>query len=489
MIALYDVTLLFGLTLWIALMAYYLSKPYASILHPFTAYSFFHGIIFVIRPALAYYREYDAIYVLYKFTPSLSDKLTVLLAADLGFVCFFLAINRFGNLAFDNLKHSRIGAPPQLSRGLIIMLLIVVPLASYIMYGTMRARGAGDWSMVMVRGTGITVNTVSNGYRDNLHQMLIPVVVLLAWIGRFRLVALLPLAFFIVAQASTGSRWPFVVAILATASLYACYIGARWINLKLLGLFAVAWLVFSTIVLDRGSQIREAMGLESSSTTVNNASMRFLEPMDYANLEFFEYLVYVIPQRSGSYDYFVMNLQMFTEPVPRVLWPNKPIGAPIQNFYLFDYGRPIGITYSLSGAGWYQAGWLGVMVWCGLFGAMFGWLYNWFVRNSRNPYVIMIYALLFALALQIFRDGVLMTIGKMSLFTLLPVGLWLLFDKIFAFGQVSSRQRPPTANSRPAETAAPLSPRPTRAQLARARLTRLPSRRDRAGMMGSPDDA
>lgn len=489
MIALYDVTLLFGLALWIALTAYYLSKPYASILHPFTAYSFFHGILFVIRPALAYYREYDAIYVLYQFRPALSDKLTVLLAADLGFVCFFLAINRFGNLAFDNLKHSRIAQPPQVSRGLIIMLLIVVPLASYIMYDTMRARGAGEWSMVVDRATGIMVNTVSNGYRDNLHQMLIPVVVLLAWLGRFRLVALLPLVLFIVAQASTGSRWPFVIAIIATAGLYACYIHARWVNLKLIGLFAVAWLAFSTVVLDRGSQIREAMGLQSSGATVNNAGMRFLEPMDYANLEFFEYLVYVIPQRSGSYDYFVMNLQMFTEPVPRVLWPNKPIGAPIQNFYLFDYGRPIGMTYSLPGAGWYQAGWLGVMVWCGLFGAMFGWLYNWFVRNSKNPYVVIIYALLFALALQIFRDGILTTIGKMSLFTLLPVGLWLLFDKVFSPLQVSWRQRLRRADSRPTGTAAPLLPRQTRAQLARARLTRRPFRRDRAGRMGSPDDA
>ena len=440
MIALYDVTLLFGLALWIALTAYYLSKPYASILHPFTAYSFFHGILFVIRPALAYYREYDAIYVLYQFTPSLSDKLTVLLAADLGFVCFFLAVNRFGNLAFDNLKHSRIAPPPQLSRGLVIMLLIVVPLASYILYDTMRARGTGEWSMVVDRATGIGINTVSNGYRDNLHQMLIPVVMLLAWMGRFRLISLLPVTAFVVAQASTGSRWPFVVAILGTATLYALYRGSRWINIKVIILFAAAWLVFSLGVLDRGSRLRDILGFQTLSYARESAGSRLLESMDYANLEFFEYLVYVIPYRSGTYDYFLMNLQLFTEPIPRVLWDNKPIGAPIQLLKLWDYGRPIGITFSTAGAGWYQAGWLGVVAWCSFFGAIFGSVYNWFIRNSHNQYAVMIYAIAYALALQFFRDGLLMTVGKMLLYSLIPIVLWAGCVRLFSPQFVKARR-------------------------------------------------
>lgn len=441
MIAIYDLALLFGLALWIGLTAYYLSKPYASIIHPFTAYSFFHGIIFVIRPALACYRDYDALYALYQFHPSLSDKLTVLFAADLGFVCFFLAINRFGNLAFENLRPNRIAAPPKLSRGLIIMLLIVVPLASYILYDTMGARGAAVRTMVQDRATGIVINTVSNGYRDNLHQMLIPVVLLFAWMGRFRLVSLLPVAAFVVAQASTGSRWPFVVAILGTASLYVVYRGSRWINIKLLTLFTAAWLVFSLAVMDRGSRLRDFLGFQTVSYSQKIEGSRLLESMDYGNLEFFEYLVYVIPQRSGTYDYFLVNLQLFTEPVPRVLWSNKPIGAPIQLLKLWDYGRPIGITYSLPGAGWYQAGWLGVMAWCSFFGAIFGWFYNWFVKNSHNQYAVMIYVITYALALQFFRDGMLMTVGKMLLFPLIPILLWAFCVQLFDPKRVKARRQ------------------------------------------------
>lgn len=156
----------------------------------------------------------------------------------------------------------------------------------------------------------------------------------------------------------------------------------------------------------------------------NLKQLRFLEGMDFANLEFYEYLVYVVPQRSGTYGYFLENLQLFTQPIPRAIWSGKPVGPPIQLFSLFDYGYPIGMTYSLPGNGWVQLGYLGVMIWCGLFGWLYGLAYNKFQQSRHGNPVVLTYLLFLPLCLTFFRDGFLLTIVQTAVFFLFPI--WLI---------------------------------------------------------------
>ena len=151
--------------------------------------------------------------------------------------------------------------------------------------------------------------------------------------------------------------------------------------------------------------------------------------MDFGNLEYFEFLVYAVPQRSGSYEYFANNLMLFTEPVPRVLWPGKPVGSPVKFFELFDYGYPIGMTRSLPGEGWTQLGWLGIVIWCGLWGLAFGKLYDRFVTTGQSTFWVMAYMTFIAMLVVVYRDGTIITVMRQGLFYFFPIILWKVFAK------------------------------------------------------------
>ena len=180
--------------------------------------------------------------------------------------------------------------------------------------------------------------------------------------------------------------------------------------------------LFYVVGQDRGS-VRTF--LEDGKIVEVREETGFMETMDWANMEFFEYLVETVPRKTGTYGLFVDNLQVFTEPVPRKLWKDKPIGAPIKMFNLFDYGNPIGMTYSLPGYGWMQLGYAGVVLWCGLWGWCLGAIYSWFVRSRQGNFHVAFYFAFLPIFVIAFRDGGLVTILRTGVFYVTPVLVWM----------------------------------------------------------------
>jgi oligosaccharide repeat unit polymerase len=423
----YDFLLLANLTLWLLLSMFYARQPCASVYHPATYYLFFHFLVFTFRPFLAWYRDYDGLYRAYEFVPSMDDKITVMLAAMLGMLCFVLPSIWFGSAAprfpqdrINEAERREMIRPFLLAAGLIVPFGVISALTNWY-------TAASDAStMVRDAATGYNVNTTGNGYFDNLQLLLAPLAVIYVWLYRFRWWTLLPLAGFIVLRAGTGGRWPFIMAC-GTAVLLFLYERRRlWPDWRATVLGIAALAIFQAVGSDRGASIRQVFVEDNSAQSYGytGGDLRFMEGMDFANLEFFEYLVYAVPQRTGTYDYFLDNLQLFTQPIPRVLWEGKPVGPPIQLYSLFDYGYPIGMTYSLPGEGWVQLGYIGVMIWCGLFGGLYGWIYNAFQRSRHGNPVTITYLLFLPLSLTFFRDGFLLTLVQTVAFFLFPV--WLI---------------------------------------------------------------
>ncbi len=50
----YEFAMMLSLVFWLLVSAWYATRPMANIYHPFSYYYLFHGIVFVIRPILAY---------------------------------------------------------------------------------------------------------------------------------------------------------------------------------------------------------------------------------------------------------------------------------------------------------------------------------------------------------------------------------------------------------------------------------------------------
>lgn len=430
----YEVALLLSVACLLGVGFFFARNPAFSVFHPLTIYIAFHGLIFVFRPILAYFLNYRYIYSAFRFTPSASDKLTVIFASNLGFLVFAFFCMRAGAVALRFKQDVFVTAERrQLKRLFPWVLAICVPIGGYSLFSLwFIASGVSSDGMISDSSTGIAINTTGIGYMREAQLMLATSGAILAWIFRFRLVACLPLLLFAVTRAGTGGRWPVVVAIVAAGLLYL-YDKKRKLPGPMLVFGSVALLAaFSAVGTDRGRAIRE---MTSSNQTrerqySNGGTEKFMEGMDYGNLEYFEYLVYVVPQRSHTYDFFLNNIQLFTEPIPRVLWKDKPIGAPVTRFSLFEYGDPVGMTRSLPGEGWFAFGWFGVVIWCGLWGQTLGWIYRKFAQSSQETLQTAAYMIFLASLIAAFRDGVLITVFRYNLFFLAPVALWFIIARM-----------------------------------------------------------
>ncbi len=435
----YAAALAFSVVCFVLVTGYFVRRPSFSLFHPLTFYSAFHGFIFVFRPILARLNDFNLVYRGYQFSPSLSDKLTVIVASNLGFLAFAFFCLMSGDVAMRFKQDSFAVAERERLKPLLFWVLaICVPIGLYSLSKLWAgASGANVDFDTMIRdaGTGVYVNTQGNGYLAEAQLMLATCGALIAWMFRFRLLAILPLLGFVLFRAGTGGRGPFVTAMVTVGLLYLYEHRRRLPSLQVAALLLAAVAIFNVVGNDRGVAIRQALGAEKGSQIFYNtrANERFLEGMDFANLEYFEYLVYAIPQRTHTYGYFLDSLQVFTEPVPRVLWKGKPVGAPFNRINLLDYGPAIGMTRSLPGEGWYSLGWLGVVIWCGLWGYVLGWIYRRFVQGPQSTFKTAAYMIFVPILIVAFRDGLLATVARQGLFYLAPVVLWYGLAKYAGF--------------------------------------------------------
>ena len=430
----YLVVLIASLVIFCTVVFAFGKSPYLSVFHPFTYYCLFHGIVFVFRPFLSVWLNYEILYRAFQFMPTDAVKITTILVANVGFLAFGFFVFQQGAVPM-RFKADRftLDERQRLTKYFWWVALIVAPVAVLSLLNTYSMAANFETSATMGRdvASGVMYNTDTNGYFTEAQFMLATLGAVLAWLFRFRLVAIAPLIGFVVLRAGSGGRGPFVTA-LVSASLFYLYEKRSLVpNLKTMALAAILAFGFVQIGSDRGMSLRGIFGSQSDFREIRVSNLKFGEGMDFANLEFLEYLVTIIPERTKTYGYFNDVLQVFTEPVPRVLWSGKPFGAPFERISLFDYGRPNGMTRSMPGEGWYSLGWAGVVIWCGLCGYVLGWVYRRFVQSAQNTFQVAAYIMFLPILIVAYRDGQLVTVFRQAIFFVGPILLWLGFAKLF----------------------------------------------------------
>jgi hypothetical protein len=441
----YIVVLVLATLVFIAVAFWFVRSEYFSPFHPFTIYLAFHGFLFVFRPIVAVIEDFHFLYNAYDFQPSSSDKITAILVSILGLLSFAFFCFRKGNVAMRfSADQVSIRERQALLRPFLLAALICFPIGFYSLITSWNHASNGTLAaaQVMDKATRIQINVSQNGYATDAQLMLASCGAILAWLFRFRLLAILPLATFVVLRAGTGGRGPFVAGAAALCLLWLYERRIKWPPPRVLFGLALLVLAFNFVGADRGGAIRQWFGAGSSvQKDANDQKNRFLEGMDFANLEYLEYVVYTIPERTHTYSYFTEELQLFTEPVPRALWTNKPIGPPILLFNLFDYGNPIGMTVTLAGMGWAGAGWLGVVFWCGSWGYALGLIYRKYVCGPQSAFQTAAYMVFLSSLVVAFRDGGLVTLARQNMFFLAPVLLWLLVARWLGIPSVAEVRR------------------------------------------------
>ncbi|WP_121116421.1 O-antigen polymerase [Croceibacterium ferulae] len=421
----YEFMLAVTVVIFLAACAWYLRHPASSFYHPMTYYLAFHGVVFTVRPIFSQIYEYRTLYDAIGFQPTEWDRSAALICANLALLSFGAVCMALANqpVSFSqSASHTDRRMPLLRAYWLIAAILAVLGLWSILSaMGTAATTDINEFRKIDARtGAGYLVG--ANGYFINLALLLAPIVAIIPYLARFKWWSLLPFACYAVLKLASGGRGQVVTAAVIIGMLYMLDQRRRWPSLAILPALAAGWLVFAAIGDDRGAGIRTTIGVEEQSVVVSSKrELKPLETMDLANMEFLEMLIWAIPERTGTYNYFVHNLQIFTEPIPRALWPGKPVGPPIQMYELYRYSQPLGATASIAGAGWAAAGYVGVIIWAGLFGAIFGWAYRAYVRGNGGIAATVAYMTMAAISPIMYRDGSIMSILKVVQFYYIPI--------------------------------------------------------------------
>lgn len=445
----YELVLFASLILFAGVCLAYARHDAASLLHPATIYLAFHGFIFVVRPIFGWFYEFDLVYRVYDFQPSLDDRITVILGANLAMLVFVGVSLRVAGTAvqpveagqFDRLRSAM--AWPTL-----LVSLPLVPLAVASQLSNWEQRIDPYATMARDAATGIMVNVEGNGWFSEAALMLGPLAALAVWLLRFRAIGWLVFVAASLLMLGSGGRGSFIFAATAVAVIFLLEKRRGWFDWRVMVLAAASFVTFNAVVVDRGAAIRGVLGGDTGADYTSAVVLDPLEHMDFASLEYFEYIVYAVPQRTGSWDYFAHNLQIFTEPVPRVLWKDKPIGSPVQFFKLWDYGTPIGMTISLPGAGWMSLGYPGIIIQATIFALLYGWAHARLLTRNDEALPRIYYALFAATSIVVFRDGILLTLLRQLPFYLGPLVLIHLLVRLKA----APRMRPTDAGLEAAAT-------------------------------------
>jgi hypothetical protein len=419
-----EIALVLQVILWLTVVAVFIASRQASVFHPVTVYLGFHGLVFVLRPILVYAFNFDSNFIYMEYAPNDEVFVRTLEVSSLALVSFVTACLVAGR---SRLVFADPGPPvftPLERRALLVTTLLLLPAMAYSVYAT-RYGVAGE------RVNGIYIMTNSTGYLNEAQDFVMPL--LCAWmvVYRFHWLYLLPSVFYIGYRAWFGwSRWTILLFFVLIVLSYCWHHRKKWIPLWSVAAAIPILLLFNLIGHNRGlikdllaGQDTEIIAYDNGMSADSKAKSQF-DTQDFANFDYLTYIVWAVPYKTETYSFGVQYLQLFTEPIPRILWKGKPVGAPVKSINVFAYGNFTGLTVSLAGDGWISGGWVGVVITLSIAGGLLGWAHRSFWKHSGGSIGCILYLVALAMVPQWYRDGGI-SIAKFLLFNVTPIVMWM----------------------------------------------------------------
>jgi hypothetical protein len=419
--------------LWAIVLLVFLTSGQASVYHPLGIYLLFHLIVFVLRPVLVLECGFEGEWRYMMLVDSERQIYRALAVSSVGLLVFALCSLMVGRTPLQFRSKVPLPFTPEQRYALITTTLILCP----VIIRSITALTGGQ-SMIENRG-GTFVMTAATGYTLEAQYMAGPLVCAWLCLNRFRWQGFLVLFLYVGYRSYVGwSRWTILLLFIAVSLAYGLHKRTRWYSWQTV-LAVIPILAFFSFLGSNRGLIRDYMTTGSftpQDLTVPGMS-RFervkakYDGPDFANFDFLTYVVSMVPERTGTFTYGTQYLQLFTEPIPRKLWPGKPAGAPIGFFNLNNYGNFIGLTVSLVGDGWMSGGWVGVILTMGVVGALCGLAHRWFWPNTENNLLALVYVMALPMSIQWFRDGGI-SIAKFLFWNLSPLILWVAITWLLA---------------------------------------------------------
>jgi hypothetical protein len=431
---------------WLIIVGIYLASGQATIFHPLGVYLGFHALVFILRPIFVYYYGFDTVWTYMGFKPDEQEFIRTLIVSSAGLAalattCLWLGWTR---PAFQK------GAAPSLSSeqntALVWMTILLLPLIAYSIY-----KAGGDTGGQRA-ANGVYILTKTTGYVTDAQFMIGPLLCLWLLKTRFHWFNVLPIVLFIGYRSWCGwARWTILLFFITIIFMYCWYYRLRWLPAWTIAATVPIIFLFNILGHDRAvlqtylttGVVEDAQFLSVPGTSTAEKRREQLDTQDFANFDYLTAVVSVVPKRTGTYSYGTQYLELFTEPIPRILWSGKPVGAPVGFFSMNQYVDFTGLTFSLVGDGWCSGGWVGVIITLALAGAALGLAHRSFWARSNLIMPSMFYLTFLAISPNWFRDGGI-SVSKFLLFTWLPflmlsVFTWFLNGRLVPAGSVLLR--------------------------------------------------
>lgn len=420
-----DLALAAQVLFWLVMLGVFLASDQASLFHPATVYLGFHGLVFVLRPILVQAFGFDANWQYMIFQPSDEAFIRTLVVSSVGMFAFLGACLATGwtRVEFVDVRQPQFSSSDRST--LVVTTLLLAPAVAYSIWAT-RNGIEGE------RVGGIYILTNSTGYLNEAQHFAMPLICLWLVATRLHWANLFPILAYVGYRIWFGwSRWTILLFLLMVLLSYCWYHRRKWLPWWSVLTLVPGLVVFNLLGHNRDLLKQLIAGdpiyvIDARPGTTQAEKIRKqLDTQDFSNFDYLAYVVSVVPERTGAFTYGLQYLQLFTEPIPRILWHAKPVGAPIKTINIGAYGNFIGLTVSLCGDGWMSGGWLGLVITLGLAGALAGRAHRWFFQNKEHNLGALGYIAILSLLPQWYRDGGI-SIFKFLLFTLIPVLTWML---------------------------------------------------------------
>lgn len=419
-----DIALTAQVMVWVMAIVVLAWSRQASVFHPAVVYLLFHGLVFVWRPIMVQAFGFDSSWVYMGIKPTDEVFVKTLAISSVAMICLVGGCLLAGHCpaVFPSLEPP-VFTPVQ-RRALLATTLLLLPLMAWSIYAT-RSGVAGE------RVNGIYTLTNSTGYLNEAQNFIMPLMVIWIVMTRFHWLNLALVLPYLGYRTWYGwSRWTILLFFLLSAMCYCWYYRRKWLPAWSVLLAIPVLFLFNLIGHNRdmvkqflaGEPVR-TVDVTAGMTTEDKFKARF-DTQDFANFDFLTYVVYAVPAKTQTYSFWAQYAQLFTEPIPRILWKGKPAGSPLRSIDVFAYGNFTGLTVSLAGDGWISGGWLGVILELSLVGALLGLAHRTFWRHTGDVKVCLLYLASLAMVPQWYRDGGI-SIAKFLLFTVAPVLIWI----------------------------------------------------------------
>ncbi len=454
-----ELALTANLVFFVMLVWWLASRKYMNVFSGLMVYCVFHFLVFVQRPIIVYAFDIISEYEFMNFVPDDDIFLETILVSNVGLVSFVFGY--VWALGFRPLRMNFNVTANVRNEGTayLISFLILSPLIAYSIYLMLTMRQEygvevldelGRIDMTVDPATGSRLFVDTTGYFVLARNMLLPFVTFIILRYRGRSWSYLPSAAAALLTAGTGGRWPLVMSLLVVMMI-GLYVHRRSGLTALSYISIVAGLVVFVVVGENRDALMNLLVNGTFEFELDLSKTSFGAHPDFANFEFLTFVIAKVPEVSETYSYFTQYLGVFTWPIPRMLWPDKPVGSPITLVNLQDYGQFASRTTSLVGDGWISLGYPGVVITLVLAGVVYGYLYKRMCGGPVSSFRLCAYVWMVALLAQWARDGG-YRILEFYFFCVTPIGLAYLV-------YLSLSPRPRRAPRRPDNGAVDAGPR------------------------------